>query len=344
MEKQVLVPLDGTMLAHMALPHAATVARATSSRLVLLYVIPALPADLLSWSVTRAAAFYHHRRQTSSLMHHYLGATAEDLRDEGFQVHAEVIEGEPAAAIVSRAEGNHMVEAIVMATHGGREMDLRFSGSVTEEVQRYCPVDLLLVHPGERIGSLRRFYGRIYHSVLVALDGSTSDDHALESARILASAEAKLLLLCAVPRRDVVQIASEPVELVNILRSGDADAECAAEGERMRQYLSETAKPFVSAGLSVETRVMHGDPVEEILGYASQANVDLIVMPTDGPTQAIPGFDRLSDNSVATTLMRKTSLPVLLTRAALDPALQAERQVESNGEPAVVRSEEVFVA
>jgi nucleotide-binding universal stress UspA family protein len=277
-------------------------------------------------------------------MHHYLEATAEDLRDEGFQVHAEVIEGEPAAAIVSRAEGNHMVEAIVMATHGGGDTDLRFPGSITEEVERYCPVNLLLVHPGERIGSLRRFYERTYHSVIVALDGSTSDDHALESARTLGGAEAKLLLLCAVPGRDVVQLAGEPVELVNILRSGDADAECAAEGERMRQYLSEAAKPFVAAGLSVETRVMHGDPAEEILRYASQANADLIVMPTEGPTQAIPGFDHLSDNSVATTLMRKTSLPVLLARAALDPATQAGRQVESSREPAAVRSEEVFVA
>ena len=46
--KQIVVPLDGTMLAHMALPHSAALARATSGRLALLHVMPLL-ADLLVW-------------------------------------------------------------------------------------------------------------------------------------------------------------------------------------------------------------------------------------------------------------------------------------------------------
>jgi hypothetical protein len=54
-------------------------------------------------------------------MHHYLETTAEDLRDEGFQVHAQMSEGDPAAAIVSRAEGDHLIEAIVMVAYGGEK-------------------------------------------------------------------------------------------------------------------------------------------------------------------------------------------------------------------------------
>jgi nucleotide-binding universal stress UspA family protein len=47
--RQILVPLDGTMRAHMALPHAAALARSTASRLVLLHVSPPLTDNLVAW-------------------------------------------------------------------------------------------------------------------------------------------------------------------------------------------------------------------------------------------------------------------------------------------------------
>ena len=66
MEKQILVSLDGKMLAHMTPPHAASIAHATSSRLIPLHVIPPVPADLLDWDVTRAASFHRQRKQRLS--------------------------------------------------------------------------------------------------------------------------------------------------------------------------------------------------------------------------------------------------------------------------------------
>ncbi len=89
---------------------------------------------------------------------------------------------------------------------------------------------------------------------------------------------------------------------------------------------------------------MYGDPAEEILRYASQANADLIVMPTHGPTHAGRGFGRLLDDSVATRVMRKARRPVLLARAEVGRTVRVGRQEESNEESAAIRSEEVFVA
>ena len=84
MAKRILVPLDGTMVAHMALPHAVALARATSSKLILLYVTPP-PANSHALSLsraTRATAMHgHHRdngdhREGLALLHRYLEATA----------------------------------------------------------------------------------------------------------------------------------------------------------------------------------------------------------------------------------------------------------------------------
>lgn len=339
MEKQILVPLDGTMLAHIALPHAATLARATSSRLILLHVIPPLPANLLDWEVTRAAAFHHQQQGRLSLMQHYLEATAEDLRDEGLLVHAEMIEGEPASTIVTRAEKDLLVEAIVMTTHGRRGVDSLFVGSITEKVQHASPVHLLLVHPDERMGSLRGFYRRAYRTILVPLNGSVYAEHALEPAQTLAAASAtgaattgaQLLLLAVVPSPDAGQAAGVASEPMNILWAEDIDpadahtgaggAGGAGEAEQMRHYLCETAKPLIADGFSVAIQVSHGNPAEEIPRYAGQANADLIVMPTDGsphgPSHAGRGFGHLLGDSVATRVMRGTRLPVLLARAAV---------------------------
>ena len=71
--EQILVPLDGTMVGHMALPHAVALARATSSRLILLHVTSPQAAGSHACGLSRAegATAMHrnhidHRDQLSS--------------------------------------------------------------------------------------------------------------------------------------------------------------------------------------------------------------------------------------------------------------------------------------
>ncbi|MEO8289346.1 MAG: universal stress protein [Chloroflexota bacterium] len=359
MGKQILVPLDGTMLAHMALPHAATLARATTNRLLLLHVIPPLPADMLSWEVTQAAAFYHQQQRKLSLMHHYLEATAEDLRDEGLLVHTEMIEGEPASAIVSRAEKDHLVEAIVMSTHSRRAMDSQFVGSVTEKVMYASPVHMLVVNPDEKMGSLRRFYRRSYRTILVLLDGSANAERALASAQSLATtdggvdgvvARTNLLLLAVVSRPIVEQAAGvliEPMNTMNTPWAEDDHTSGAVEAEQMRHYLSETAKLLIADGFSVGKQVLLGDPAGEIVRYASQANADLIVMPLKpsfGHRHARSSFDRMWGDSVATKVIRGAGLPVLFARTAASRTGRGETPEQPDESlSAILREEELVV-
>lgn len=63
--------------------------------------------------------------------------------------------------------------------------------------------------------------------------------------------------------------------------------------------------------ITVEHHLLDGDPAEQILKTAQSQNVDLIVMGTHGTT----GLARLLLGSVAESVLRKASCPVLTVKA-----------------------------
>lgn len=65
------------------------------------------------------------------------------------------------------------------------------------------------------------------------------------------------------------------------------------------------------AGYTISLGVLFGDPAEEIVRIAGDENVDLIAMTTHGRS----GLSRLLMGSVAESVLRRTSIPVLLVRA-----------------------------
>jgi nucleotide-binding universal stress UspA family protein len=75
-------------------------------------------------------------------------------------------------------------------------------------------------------------------------------------------------------------------------------------------YLHRLAEPLRAAGVSVKTQVAFGDPVEEILSVAGDADVDAIMMSTHGRT----GLAEVLFGSVARRVLRESGLPVTLVR------------------------------
>jgi nucleotide-binding universal stress UspA family protein len=63
-------------------------------------------------------------------------------------------------------------------------------------------------------------------------------------------------------------------------------------------------------GVTVETVVLEGNPSHEIIEFADNNNIDLIIMGTLGKT----GFDRFLLGSVAEKVTRNSKVPVLVVR------------------------------
>ncbi|HEV8585846.1 MAG TPA: universal stress protein [Methylomirabilota bacterium] len=145
--------------------------------------------------------------------------------------------------------------------------------------------------------------------VLVPLDGSRLAEGALATALGLAREGAALVLLRA-------------VEAHGTPFADPAAAQVAAIREA-EDYLAGVAARLRDAGaLEVETSVWYGPPAEAIADAARYRKADLIVMSTHGRS----GLGRLVLGSVAESVLRSTSTPILLLRPAA-PAPAAAREL-----------------
>jgi nucleotide-binding universal stress UspA family protein len=63
-------------------------------------------------------------------------------------------------------------------------------------------------------------------------------------------------------------------------------------------------------GIDVEAIVLEGDPADELIRYAEENGMDLIVMGTLGRT----GIERLLLGSVAGNVVRNSKIPVMVVR------------------------------
>jgi nucleotide-binding universal stress UspA family protein len=137
----------------------------------------------------------------------------------------------------------------------------------------------------------------IAKKILVPLDGSRLAEAALPEAIELGRAGATLMLLRA-------------AEATQLLWTDPADAQ-AAVVRGAEDYLDAVAERARKAGVAhVETSVWYGGPAEAIVDAAQFCSVDLIVMTTHGRS----GLGRLVLGSVAETVVRGTTTPILLLR------------------------------
>lgn len=145
MFKHILVPLDGSRLAEAALSTALEIAARFEGEITLLRVT--LPPLIIQSVDGRAYAdlLVTLRQQARTEAESYLKGLKGSLRQQGYIVHAQVMEDEsPATAILDVTEAQAL-DAIVMSTHGRGGLVRWVYGSVADKVLRHADVPVLLV-------------------------------------------------------------------------------------------------------------------------------------------------------------------------------------------------------
>jgi nucleotide-binding universal stress UspA family protein len=140
-------------------------------------------------------------------------------------------------------------------------------------------------------------------TILVPLDGSSLAEAALTPAmEIAGESGARLVLLrAAVGHRSPM---ADPTE---------AQVQAVREAE---EYLTEAQARVATAGVvDAEISVWYGPPVEAIVEAARFRKADLIVMSSHGRS----GLGRLVLGSIAESVLRSTSVPILLIRPGNAP-------------------------
>ncbi len=153
----------------------------------------------------------------------------------------------------------------------------------------------------------------MFNDILVPLDGSELSERALPMAQGLAkSSEATVHLIQMVSReheltagRSIdtsVQAAELEMDLARRLTESKLD--------RGRMYLEQIGSQLQGAGIKIETEftVEAGDPAANIIAYAKEHSINLVVMSTHGHG----GLRRLLLGSVTDRVVHSCEVPVLV--------------------------------
>lgn len=297
MYEKILVPLDGSELAEVALPYAEELAGRLSSEVTLLYVSEMLEDP------------YQHMHES------YLGKMIETTRQgiksylekpgmPAIQVKSEILFGNPAERIVDYAEKTG-TGLIVMSTHGRSGVKRWTLGSVADKVVRATtrPVALIRArgaHPDVRQKGL-------LVKALVPLDGSKEGETVLPYIEELAS-----------------KLKAEVV-LLQVLATGYAgytpggygylvytEQEMQSIKEIAMSYLGNIGNRLMAKGVATNIIAKFGNAAEEIISYAVDSQADVVVMSTHGRS----GISRWVFGSVAERVLYEGNTPLLLVRAA----------------------------
>jgi nucleotide-binding universal stress UspA family protein len=145
----------------------------------------------------------------------------------------------------------------------------------------------------------------MYKRILVPLDGSSLAEQALPHGIVHATHFAAELVLLRV---------LEPLPGLSMASPARKQAE-EWLADQAREYL-EALAASIPEGIQVETALSEGRPYLEIVRFADESQVDLIVMSTRGQS----GWSRWLLGSVTDRVVRGATVPVLLVCATKEGA------------------------
>lgn len=284
----ILVPLDGSTSAEAALPVATQVAQALRRPMVLARVIPLYlweASTLYGTGGPTGEALARMYAEEAEAVATYLAAQAQPAERSGVVVRTVSARGIPAQELISLVDVEHPA-LVVMSTHGRTGFTRAALGSVADQIVRYSNAPVLLLRSfGQdcQAGGLER--------ALVALDGSSRAERALDLCRLLAGSVLRELVLLRV-------VADTPEDTTK-----EAQA-------YLDEIIAQRTLDFRDRGCSLSTRVARGDPAREILREAEGA-CTLIVIATHGRG----GVARWALGSVAERVVQGARVPTLVVRS-----------------------------
>jgi nucleotide-binding universal stress UspA family protein len=328
---QIMVPLDGSPLADLAIPTAAAIARRTGAELHLLAVHR--PAAVTMFGAGMAVEVVGTYEELDRLgreeLESHLRRTRLDVAAGGVTAHRVLLEGVgPVCEQLDAYADAHGIDLVVMTTHGRGAMGRFFMGSVADGLLRAGGRPCLLLRSAtateEAAPPTAEQAEAGFARVLVPLDGSLEAEHAIDGALDVVRPEAVELVLA--------QVVVPLPWLVPTLPPNGADWTGGAMLERERlagEYLDALVARLGARGVRARALVrIHHSPPAAILDLLAAERIDLLAVSARRRGAA----DRLLLGSVIDKLVRHAPVPVLVARV---PAARAPATVPSGSAEAL---------
>ncbi len=280
----ILIPTDGSEGAHAGARRGIALASRTDAEVHVLSVVESRASPLDLDDATLSALEVEAEAAVESI-----AQTARE-HDEDLAVTTTVTSGTPFQTIREYAR-RHEIDVVAMGTTGRTGLDRVLLGSVTENVLRTARTPVLAVPPNA--GDITAD-DVAFERLLLPTDGSDGAAIAVEWGTELAKGlESTVDTLYSVDPSPFSGI-QEPDEIYDALER---------RGEEAIETVRDRAR---DAGVSISASIASGSPASVILTYASDNDVDLIVMGTHGRT----GIGQWFLGSVTENVVRQADVPV----------------------------------
>jgi nucleotide-binding universal stress UspA family protein len=141
MYKKILIPLDGSDLAKLALAQAEKLAKTFDAEIILFQVVPFMPIYGSPELVTPLIVDEKQKEAAEK----YLANLTEELKKKGLKVSAMVRTGQQVAVEIIDFAKESGVDLIVMCTHGRSGISRWVLGSIAHKVLTRAETPILLV-------------------------------------------------------------------------------------------------------------------------------------------------------------------------------------------------------
>jgi nucleotide-binding universal stress UspA family protein len=313
--QRILVPLDGSDIATVAIPYLRAVAMPGSEIVLVRIVSEAYPGgDMYGTTLEFYKDVLTTRVEEASAYLDTVSAALEDLSPNIVQV---ARAGMAANEILEVADDQH-VDVIIMATRGHGAFGRALLGSTADRVARASRVPVLLIHAGSMsIPPPADNRARIAR-IVVPLDGSARARAALPVAAELAQhLSVSVHVVQVAPSRDEVFSSREAIlpgapygRLVFAMPTATLSDEQRASYESMisatQDRLEAEARRLRATGADATAEVLIGETVPSIVSTLRSG--DVVVMSSHGEG----GIRRWQLGSVAEKLIHQAAAPVML--------------------------------
>jgi nucleotide-binding universal stress UspA family protein len=300
MYDKILVPLDCSDLAEIALPYAEELAGSMGSKITLIHV-----SELSNEEYDHMHLAYIEK--TVELTKQSISKSYEKLNVKSIKVDSVFFAGHVAEQIVDYAE-KQKIGLIIMATHGRSGIRRWIVGSVAAKVVSATEQPMLLIRANVTIPKRRKKH--IFKKALVPLDGSKESEAIIPYMGELASKIKTEIVLFHVVA-PVQFFYGIPGEASNqSLGPDDIDKIVA----KKKEYLDTLGAGLKEKGIKTSSRVIVGEPEKDIIGIADEIHADLVAMSTHGRS----GIDRWTLGSTADKVLHGGHTPIMLVRSARD--------------------------
>jgi nucleotide-binding universal stress UspA family protein len=300
--KKILVPLDGSELAEVALPYAEelSVKLGVGIELLRAVILPVYSEPLGGvYSVEQEVAL-----RTGAEA--YLERVSCRLKEKGIDVSSETVCSTAAEGIIDYASKDG-VELIVLATHGHSGITRWALGSVADKVIRGTDKPVVLIrakgHSPAEPGH------RMIKKIVVPLDGSKESEAVIPCVTWLAAGLGAEVVLFQALAGGFHTITAKGYDYTIYPEQQMASDKAFAE-----DYLSLVGEQLKNKGVGLDFVVRVGDAAEGIIESADDLKADMVAMSTRGRS----GVSRWVIGSVAEKVLREGNRPLLLVRAPGD--------------------------